>query len=66
MSGVLFSHKGIRERRFCIIVLNFNLMCRQVGHFTGSNKRVETHSKSGNLAVNSLSLSRDLPVFTAF
>ena len=36
------------------------------GQFTGSSKRVEAHSKSSNLVVNSVSLSRDLPVFTGF
>lgn len=36
------------------------------GHFTGSSKRVEAHPKSSNLVVNSVSLSRDLPVFTGF
>ena len=36
------------------------------GHFTGSSKRVEAHSKSSNLVVNSVALSRDLPVFTGF
>ena len=36
------------------------------GHFTGSSKRVEAHSKSSNLVVNSVALSRDLPVFPGF
>ena len=36
------------------------------GQFTGSSKRVEAHSKSSNLVVNSVALSRDLPVFTGF
>lgn len=36
------------------------------GQFTGSSKRVEAHPKSSNLVVNSVSLSRDLPVFTGF
>ena len=36
------------------------------GHFTGSSKRVEAHSKSSNLVVNLVALSRDLPVFTGF
>ena len=36
------------------------------GHFTGSSKRVEAHPKSSNLVVNSVALSRDLPVFTGF
>ena len=35
-------------------------------HFTGSSKRVEAHPKSSNLVVNSVALSRDLPVFTGF
>ena len=35
-------------------------------HFTGSSKRVEAHSKSSNLVVNSVALSRDLPVFPGF
>lgn len=35
-------------------------------HFTGSSKRVEAHSKSSNLVVNSVALSRDLPVVTGF
>lgn len=42
-------------------------MCRPGGrHFTGSSKRVEAFSKSSNLVVNSVALSRDLPVFTGF
>ena len=42
-------------------------MCRPGGrHFTGSSKRVEAFSKSSNLVVNSVSLSRDLPVFPGF
>ena len=36
------------------------------GQFTGSSKRVEAHPKSSNLVVNSVALSRDLPVFTGF
>ena len=36
------------------------------GHFTGSSKRVEAFSKSSNLVVNSVALSRDLPVFPGF
>ena len=36
------------------------------GHFTGSSKRVEAHPKRSNLVVNSVALSRDLPVFTGF
>ena len=36
------------------------------GQFTGSSKRVEAHPKSSNLVVNSVSLSRDLPVFPGF
>ena len=36
------------------------------GQFTGSSKRVEAHSKSSNLVVNSVALSRDLPVFPGF
>ena len=36
------------------------------GQFTRSSKRVEAHSKSSNLVVNSVALSRDLPVFTGF
>ena len=36
------------------------------GHFTGSSKRVEAHSKSSNLVVNLVALSRDLPVVTGF
>ena len=36
------------------------------GHFTGSSKRVEADSKSSNLVVNSVALSRDLPVVTGF
>ena len=42
-------------------------MCRPGGrHFTGSSKRVEAFSKSSNLVVNSVSLSRDLLVFPGF
>lgn len=36
------------------------------GQFTRSSKRVEAHPKSSNLVVNSVALSRDLPVFTGF
>ena len=35
-------------------------------HFLGSSKRDEAHSKSSNLVVNSVALSRDLPVVTVF
>ena len=37
-----------------------------MAQFTGGSKRVEAHFKSSNLVVNSVALSRDLPVFTGF
>ena len=37
-----------------------------MAQFTGGSKRVEAHFKSSNLVVNSVALSRDLPVFPGF
>ena len=43
------------------------LMCHPSGrHFTESSKRIQVFPGSNNLVVNSVSLSRDLPVITGF
>ena len=65
-SGVLISPKGKRERRCLRCRIQFS-MCHYLGAgLHGKQKRVKAQSESSKSVVNSVLISREMPVFPGF
>lgn len=62
----LISPKGIRERRCLRCRIQFSMCHYLGGGFHGRRKRVKAQSESSKSVVNSVLISREMPVFPGF
>lgn len=65
-SGVLISPKGKRERRCLRCRIQFSMCHYLGGGLHGRKKRVKAQSESSKSVVNSVLISREMPVFPGF
>ena len=65
-SGVLISPKGKRERRRLRCRIRFSMCHYLGGGLHGRQKRVKAQSESSKSVVNSVLISREMPVFPGF
>ena len=65
-SGVLISPKGKRERRCLWCRIRFSMCHYLGGGLHGKRKRVKAQSESSKSVVNSVLISREMPVFPGF
>ena len=65
-SGVLISPKGKRERRCLRCRIQFSMCHYLGGGLHGRQKRVKAQSESSKSVVNSVLISREMPVFPGF
>ena len=65
-SGVLISPKGKRERRRLRCRVQFSMCHYLGGGLHGRQKRVKAQSESSKSVVNSVLISREMPVFPGF
>ncbi|MBE5703443.1 MAG: hypothetical protein EGS62_04325, partial [Ruminococcus sp.] len=65
-SGVLISPKGKRERRRLRCRILFSICHYLGGGLHGRKKRVKAQSESSKSVVNSVLISREMPVFPGF
>ena len=65
-SGVLISPKGKRERRRLRCRIQFSMCHYLGGGLHGRQKRVKAQSESSKSVVNSVLISREMPVFPGF
>lgn len=65
-SGVLISPKGKRERRCLRCRIQFSMCHYLGGGLHGRQKRVKAQSESSKSVVNSVLISREMPVFLGF
>ena len=65
-NGVLISPKGKENAAVCGVVFDFSMCAVGDSGLHGKGQRVKAPSECSKWVVNSVSLSRDLPVFPGF